>query len=730
MRFLLAFLLCGLCSGAFAQTSPGFTTGQVPTAAQWNSYFAGKADTSSGTLTNPTIISAIFSGGLTVDTLTVTGGGALAGTFTGAPTLSGNLTFSGTPVFSAGAAMSGTFTGAHTYSGALTLSAASTALTVTNNVSLGGTLTTGTGGTNGFSMQNSLLSVTGTGNPILTIRGLGTGQISFQTGATPFTGFSIVDGGASAVNGIRIVPGTTGSGASIQALGDAAAILNFKAGTGGTAGSAHFFIPISVTAAMSQTATFNLAGINPAQLSTIPLVQNITMTGNNGALTNTNGMNQWLLTDQAAVNGSLGVATFSQNVTTGSDGERNMVDMTLVKNAASLSGDHIYEGLRLFVNMAADERGTGTAITASQAGTVLTVTAATSSVLAANTIISGPGMVTERILTLGTGTGGTGTYNVGVSQTIGPQSMVAGNYKGSAQLMNPDITCNGGLWWKGCQQSEWDIRDYEDSQYKTGITINYATHDSGHGLMDDCAFCVGAGDFAPGVGKGRVMFQVGTSDHSWPIDVSNTNSAVVRAQHNIFRTYGTNPSLYAATYGIDFTILECGTACWRSPGFTVDGAGQLFAGPLTVAYASTGATISANRVSTASAVPVAGGSGYTLHDEVLEPLTGSLWEVSGVGALNTVTALTLTTPGFATSCPGAATPFTSLGNGAGLTATITCSTSNGIVLAGASEKIGFYGTAAIVKATPVGACAGSTGCQALRDALGSLGLINTGSITN
>jgi hypothetical protein len=56
--------------------------------------------------------------------------------------------------------------------------------------------------------------------------------------------------------------------------------------------------------------------------------------------------------------------------------------------------------------------------------------------------------------------------------------------------------------------------------------------------------------------------------------------------------------------------------------------------------------------------------------------------------------------------------------------------SSGLTVAAASSKLGFYGATTIVKATPVGACAGNTGCQALRDALGNLGLINTGSISN
>ena len=48
-RFGFAVLaLLVLCSGACAQSSPGLIYGQVPTAAQWNSYFAAKADAISG----------------------------------------------------------------------------------------------------------------------------------------------------------------------------------------------------------------------------------------------------------------------------------------------------------------------------------------------------------------------------------------------------------------------------------------------------------------------------------------------------------------------------------------------------------------------------------------------------------------------------------------------------------------------------------------------------------
>jgi hypothetical protein len=48
MTKYFAWLICGLMLGivgsSLSQTAPGFTYGYVPTAGQWNSYFAGKVD--------------------------------------------------------------------------------------------------------------------------------------------------------------------------------------------------------------------------------------------------------------------------------------------------------------------------------------------------------------------------------------------------------------------------------------------------------------------------------------------------------------------------------------------------------------------------------------------------------------------------------------------------------------------------------------------------------------
>ena len=65
--------------------------------------------------------------------------------------------------------------------------------------------------------------------------------------------------------------------------------------------------------------------------------------------------------------------------------------------------------------------------TGSISGTVLTVTAVARGALAASQALTGPGVTAgTTISSLGTGTGGTGTYNVSASQTVGSETMFSG----------------------------------------------------------------------------------------------------------------------------------------------------------------------------------------------------------------------------------------------------------------------------------------------------------------
>lgn len=69
--------------------------------------------------------------------------------------------------------------------------------------------------------------------------------------------------------------------------------------------------------------------------------------------------------------------------------------------------------------------------TASQTTTVLTVTAITAGVIGVGTVVTSAGVVIGTVISLGTGTGGTGTYNLNTSASVGSAAMTAPTVTGS-----------------------------------------------------------------------------------------------------------------------------------------------------------------------------------------------------------------------------------------------------------------------------------------------------------
>lgn len=116
---LAAFLIGG--SAALAQSSPGLRQGQVPTAAQWNSYFAAKQDylgftpiTSGNVLGSSPIVSTVGGGSVTLSCPTCIGNplavpmtaSSFIPTSSGTPAAGLYLPAAGTPAMAAGSAES------------------------------------------------------------------------------------------------------------------------------------------------------------------------------------------------------------------------------------------------------------------------------------------------------------------------------------------------------------------------------------------------------------------------------------------------------------------------------------------------------------------------------------------------------------------------------------------------------------------------------------------------
>jgi hypothetical protein len=188
-----------------------------------------------------------------------------------------------------------------------------------------------------------------------------------------------------------------------------------------------------------------------------------------------------------------------------------------------------------------------------------------------------------------------------------------------------------------------------------------------------------------------------------------------------------------ACFGVDFSTVYFSISAWQSQGAVIGPNGTHYIGAGQISPTASGLSIDvANYIGSTPTVSV-GGNLYIFGDHVYDT-HGGILNVTNVGGSGNITGLAYLTNASPYSYGGIGPATMALRGGSGDQSSfvgVTWTQQTGLsIMPTAGGKIGLYGATPIVKAMPVGACAGNTGCQALRDALGNPGAINTGSISN
>lgn len=296
------------------------------------------------------------------------------------------------------------------------------------------------------------------------------------------------------------------------------------------------------------------------------------------------------------------------------------------------------------------------------------------------------------------------------------------------------ILATGATFWRGVNGREIDVsvQTGANAFYKLGLQVVLLSTDNVQASSpdDDQAITIG-GQYPQGAaGRGwKTAIGIGRGHGGFSLDTLGT----------VMEAFRGNSGTMLLDRGIDLNAITFGTAAFRSAGFQVDGVGTVRVGTGLITAVAGGITIDAlGKAGLAEAATISGGallsggtSAFTILDQFRDAY-GGMYQATTVAA-GVITQLTVLRRSYATGSPSATVTLTKIAPsiGAGtVQITQTWSALNNITIASATDKLALYGGTPIVKATPVGACAGNTGCQALRDALGNLGAINTGSITN
>jgi len=529
----------------------------------------------------------------------------------------GTTTFGGLANLASGGIFTGTFGGSPTVSGAWTFSAANTALAVTNSASIGNTLTINPTSANPLTINNSTMSLTGTGSVQMLIRNLTAGNVVIAA-----SGQSVLTAraGTNGVNGLVITEGAAGQGVVIQQSGDASGVLKLGAGTGSNNGVVESLVPLLVAGGVSYgsnttyTAGVALGPANSTGASgnVAPLWFNTSL----GGTVNTGAGSPFEFNVADSMNYALtggAIFGFTETASAGYDGARSAMVVILAKNA----------------------------VAATPSG---------------NTGVGWLFQQSNFFLHASQGDGGT------LSRPLG-----------SYQVFNPDIQCNTGDWINSCQNTEHDTRLYAgtNSPIKQIEILHYGVNDAVHASgstlaplqIADAAVTI---DASPGIGNGTGkathLIQMGSFGQDTPWD---TTPGIGTDIMNIFMNNGGNMTQAGAAYadnGFMLGPLVVSGTIFDNGNFKITGSGNAQIGLANIVTNASGAAINVSGVTEVSATVVSGTTGGPVFvgDEIVDSVEG-IWQVATRTGTTAVATVIPIRPATVSGCPGPATSAVKFG---------------------------------------------------------------------
>lgn len=325
--------------------------------------------------------------------------------------------------------------------------------------------------------------------------------------------------------------------------------------------------------------------------------------------------------------------------------------------------------------------------------------------------------------------GGSSVFLGALNAWFSGNAAITGGSNGNAVVFNPQLIL-------GAAGSGYSLAEMIEGTLQASMSVNTLGTRGWLTMFSGGTNQAPIDDYAIGIFKdvaaSDVPFKIGMTfsrnNGPWGID---TTGSLINASVQRNGGPGNGWVNQVAAYGVNLPTVNFGTAALWFPGFQVTGDGTTRVGAGAVTPIATGMSIDVVNYSGGSPTISNAGAAYVANDQLYDT-NGGILNVDTVNGSGNITAFHYLRTPYSYGGAGAATMALKGGSGnqaAVVGVTWTQQTALAIQPT-AGGKLGFYGATPIVKATPVGACAGNTGCQALRDALGNLGFINTGSISN